>query len=91
MTQIFSKKLFSVSQTTSDSLFRKSFTVTEGVDSTIFYKIKDTELINLRKNNNLPEKFILSVGRIEERKNIFNNILRIRLLAQKCQNKNNNY
>jgi len=71
---IFSKKLFSVSKTTADRLFRKSVLITEGVDSRIFYKIKEVELPKLKKQYNVPEKFLLSVGRIEERKNIFNNL-----------------
>jgi len=74
LTQIFASKLFSVSQSTADSLIRKSLLITEGVDQRIFYKLRNSDLIRDRKENNIPEDFILSVGRIEERKNIFNNL-----------------
>lgn len=74
LTQIFAKKLFSVSESTAKKLLRNSLIISEGVDSSIFYKFRDTDLLKLRKEKEVPEKFILSVGRIEERKNIFNNL-----------------
>lgn len=64
LAQIFSTKLFSVSTSTAKSLIRNSKVITEGVDTQIFYKIKDSELVTLRKKNSVPEKFILSIGRI---------------------------
>ncbi len=74
LTQIFSNKLFSVSKNTADSLFVKSSTITEGVDSEVFFKIKENDLTKLRFQHNLPDKFILTVGRVEERKNIYTNL-----------------
>lgn len=74
LTQIFSNKLYSVSESTSKDLFKVSFVLNEGVDSSIFYKIPLKELQTLQKEYQVPDKFILSVGRIEERKNIFNNL-----------------
>ena len=74
LTQIFSKELYSVSKSTSEKLIKKTNLITEGVDISIFYKIKDLELNNLKRNLSIPEKYLLSVGRIEERKNIFNNL-----------------
>ncbi len=82
LTQIFADKLFSVSSFTANKLLRKSFLITEGVDKNIFYKIKDTELGKLRKENKLPEQFILSLGRIEERKNIYNNLLAFKKVSK---------
>lgn len=81
-TQIFSKKIFSVSVSTAKSLFRESIPITEGVDSEIFFKIKDSELLELQSRNNLPSKFILSVGRIEDRKNIFNNLKAFSMISK---------
>jgi len=74
LAQIFAKVIFSVSESTRKSLLRNSFVITEGVDEKIFYKIKEDDLRKLKLQHGLPEKFLLSVGRIEERKNIFNNI-----------------
>jgi glycosyltransferase involved in cell wall biosynthesis len=52
------------------------------VDSNIFYKIKDSELLELRNKHNIPSKFILSVGRIEDRKNVFNNLKAFSLISK---------
>ena len=82
LTQIFADKLFSVSSFTADNLFRKSSLITEGADRDIFYKIKDNELDKLRKENKLTEQFILSLGRIEERKNIYNNLLAFKKVSK---------
>lgn len=82
LTQILADKLFSVSSFTANNLIRKSFLITEGVDKNIFYKIKDAELEKMRKDYKLPAQFILSLGRIEERKNIYNNLLAFKKVSK---------
>lgn len=75
LTVLLSDKLFSVSKTTQSKLFRKSILITEGVEKEIFHKMPTKELEIERYKLKVPDFFILSLGRIEPRKNIFNNLL----------------
>jgi glycosyltransferase involved in cell wall biosynthesis len=74
LTLLISNQLFSVSLSTAKKLFRKSIIISEGVDSSIFYPIDSLELKKFRKDLDIPDFFILSLGRIEKRKNIYNNL-----------------
>ena len=74
-TQLVSDAVFSVSESTATKLFRKSIVIGEGVDQRIFFPIPSIELKNKAKDLDIPAFFILSVGRIEKRKNIYNNLI----------------
>lgn len=74
-TQLLSDKVFSVSASTAKKLFRKSIVIGEGVDSEVFFPLPTKDLKQLALKNNIPPFFILSLGRLEKRKNIYNNIL----------------
>lgn len=74
LTQFSSGKVFSVSEATAKKLFVPSIVLGEGVSREIFYKIKSKELFKLKQDYNIPEFFILSLGRVENRKNYVNNI-----------------
>jgi glycosyltransferase involved in cell wall biosynthesis len=73
-TQLICGKVFSVSETTAKKLVVKSTVLGEGVDSKVFYKIKNKELEKYKKDYDIPSNFILSLGRVEKRKNIYNNL-----------------
>ena len=74
LTQLTSDKLFSVSFYTAKRLVRSSVVISEGVDDSVFYKIPNKDLKILKEKISVPEYFILSLGRIENRKNIYNNL-----------------
>jgi glycosyltransferase involved in cell wall biosynthesis len=74
LTQVLSNRIFSVSTSTARSLFRKSIVLGEGVDPKIFYPIPAPELKIKMKITDIPNFYILSVGRVEKRKNVYNNI-----------------
>jgi len=74
LTQLTSDQLFSVSKFTAENLIRSSVVISEGVDSEIFHNILLKDLNSLRKSLNVPDYFILTLGRIEKRKNIYNNL-----------------
>lgn len=79
-TQFVCGKIFSVSESTAKKLLVKSVVLGEGVSEDIFYKIKPKELdiqrkaFNSMKENDIPSNFILSLGRVEKRKNVYNNL-----------------
>ena len=79
-TQFVCGTVFSVSETTAKKLFTKSIVLGEGVSKNIFYKIKPKELEKYKKesksmkNYDIPYDFILSLGRVEKRKNVYNNL-----------------
>jgi len=73
-TQLISDKIYSVSASTAKSLFRSSIVIGEGVDTSLFYPIPSAELKIKAQQLDLPNFFILSVGRVEKRKNVYNNI-----------------
>lgn len=75
LTQIVSDQVFSVSSYTAKNLFRKSIVIGEGVDTSLFYPLDVADLKKYSKELNIPNFFILSLGRIEIRKNIYNNLL----------------
>jgi len=74
LTQFISNQIFSVSESTAKKLFRKSYIIGEGVDQKLFYPVNASELKIYSKNFEIPDFFILSLGRIEPRKNVENNI-----------------
>jgi glycosyltransferase involved in cell wall biosynthesis len=74
LTQLTSDQLFSVSKFTAENLIRPSVIISEGVDSEIFHNIVLKDLNSLRKSLDVPDFFILTLGRIEKRKNIYNNL-----------------
>lgn len=74
LTQIFANKVFSVSISTSESLIVNSTLITEGVDEGTFNKLSLKNLNFEKQRLGVNYDFILSIGRIEERKNIFNNL-----------------
>jgi len=74
LTQMLSNRVFSVSTSTAKSLFRKSIVLGEGVDSALFYPISASDLKIKTKIMDIPNFFIMSVGRVEKRKNVYNNI-----------------
>jgi len=82
LTQICSGKVFSVSEATAKILIVPSIVLGEGVSNEIFYKIKSKELFKLKQNLNIPEFFILSLGRVESRKNFVNNIKAFKVLKK---------
>lgn len=73
-TQLISDKIYSVSSSTAKGLFRSSLVIGEGVDGNLFYPIPSAELKTKVRQLDLPNFFILSVGRVEKRKNVYNNI-----------------
>ena len=79
-TQFVCGKVFSVSETTAKKLLTKSVVLGEGVSKNIFYKIKPKELEKYKKDPksmkdyDIPSDFILSLGRVEKRKNVYNNL-----------------
>ena len=81
-TQLFADKLFAVSEFTASKLIRKSVVIPEGVDSETFYKIPLNDLVLKRKELNVPEYFILSLGRVEKRKNVYNNLVAFNLVQK---------
>lgn len=82
LTQLVANKLYSVSKFTASNLFRKSIIIPEGVDTDKFYKIPLSELISMKKELEIPEHFILSLGRVEKRKNIYNNLTAFNLVQK---------
>jgi glycosyltransferase involved in cell wall biosynthesis len=74
-TQVFSDQLFSVSESTAKKLIKKSIVIGEGVDENTFYTLSSSELKIKVTEFSIPKFFILSLGRIEKRKNIYNNLL----------------
>jgi glycosyltransferase involved in cell wall biosynthesis len=74
LTQVISNKIYSVSESTAKKLFRSSVVLGEGVDNKIFFPIYGIELRKKAKDLDIPNFFILSLGRIEKRKNIYNNL-----------------
>jgi glycosyltransferase involved in cell wall biosynthesis len=74
MTQLVSNTVYSVSTSTAKSLFRSSVVIGEGVDEKLFYPLPASELKSKCKDLDIPNFFILSVGRVEKRKNVYNNI-----------------
>lgn len=74
LTLLLSDKVFSVSTSTAKKIFRKSVVIGEGVDESIFNLIPTPQLKELKKELDIPTFYILSLGRIEKRKNIYNNI-----------------
>jgi glycosyltransferase involved in cell wall biosynthesis len=74
LTQMCSGKVFSVSEATAEKLVVPSVVLGEGVSTDIFYRLKSKEVYNLRERLKVPNFFILSLGRVEKRKNIYNNL-----------------
>lgn len=74
LTQLVADRLFSVSEFTASKLYRSSVVINEGVDDSVFHKLPANELSRLQKSFEIPEYFILSLGRIEDRKNYQNNL-----------------
>lgn len=75
LTILMSDKVFSVSNSTASKIFRESIVINEGVDTSIFKKVPISEINEFKTANSIPDFFILSLGRIEKRKNIYNNLL----------------
>jgi glycosyltransferase involved in cell wall biosynthesis len=86
LTFFISKKLFSVSQSTRSQIPRASFFIGEGVDSSIFKVLDTEEILKLDHKFSFDSKFILSIGRIEERKNIFNNLKAFKIVHKSYPN-----
>ncbi len=74
LTQVCADKLFSVSKFTAEGLIKPSIVISEGVDTSIFHNILLKDLSHDRKRLNVPDFFILTLGRVEKRKNIYNNL-----------------
>lgn len=74
LTLLIADKVFSVSESTAKKIFRKSVVVGEGVDSDLFYPVSANILKDRVLELGVPNFFILSLGRIEKRKNIYNNL-----------------
>jgi glycosyltransferase involved in cell wall biosynthesis len=74
LTQVCADQLFSVSKFTAKSLIKPSIVISEGVDLKIFHNILLKDLNHDRKILNVPDFFILTLGRVEKRKNIYNNL-----------------
>jgi len=74
LTVLLSNQLFSVSNTTRSQVPRSSRFLGEGVDPKIFKVLPEEELLKLDHRFGIHGGFILSIGRIEERKNIYNNL-----------------
>ena len=74
LTQIFTDKLVSVSTYTAKKLIRSSTVIGEGVDLRVFYPIEPNKLRKEISKLDIPNFCILSWGRVEERKNVYNNI-----------------
>jgi glycosyltransferase involved in cell wall biosynthesis len=74
LTQIFSDQIFSVSLSTAKDLLRQSTVIGEGVDEKIFFPVSSRVLKEYSSKLDLPNFYILSLGRIEKRKNIYNNL-----------------
>lgn len=75
LTQLSADMLFSVSESTAKKLVKKSIVIGEGVDEKIFHPVRSSELKEKSAELNIPKFFILSLGRIEKRKNIYNNLI----------------
>lgn len=75
LTQLCADKLFSVSAYTASKMFKSSVVINEGVDEDIFYKLSGEDLAKLKKEFDIPNYFILSLGRLESRKNYENNLV----------------
>lgn len=74
LTQLCADQLFSVSRFTAQGLFRPSVVISEGVDTNLFHNILLKDLNSEREKLNVPDFFILTLGRVEKRKNIYNNL-----------------
>lgn len=89
----FSNKIITVSEYSKSQIIKhtscnanKIEVVHLGYDKNIYKKIDDIELFDrMRKKYNLPNNFILFIGRIEEKKNIVNQIKAFDRFNQKYQ------
>jgi glycosyltransferase involved in cell wall biosynthesis len=88
---LFAKKIITVSNFTKEKIIKytkcnpnKLSVVHLGYDKKKYKIIDDIELKNkVRKKYDLPEKFILFIGRIEEKKNIINQVKAFQKLREK--------
>lgn len=89
---LFSNKIITVSEFSKQQIIKyskcnpnKIYVTHLGYDKEIYKKVDDKDLFErVKRKYNLPEKFVLYIGRIEDKKNILNQIRAFERFNQKC-------
>lgn len=89
---LFSNKIITVSEFSKQQIIKHSncnpnkiYVTHLGYDNNVYKRINDQNLFErIKRKYNLPEKFILYIGRIEDKKNILNQIRAFERFNQKC-------